>query len=219
VRLQGPCVRDLANLVLGSLRLVHEAEKRDTFPRCGRKGSTFVQALGSHGLQGKREVQRSVRLTVRYAVQRCWITTPYFLPPLRLMRAMIRSAARGVDVRLLTAGVSDVPIARAASQHIYGQFLNHGVRIFEMFDATLHAKTMVIDGLYSTVGSFNLDQFSDKRNLEVNVGMIDPDVARVVEQDFERNLSQAREVTLENWKRRTHWQRFVHWCAYQLTRL
>jgi cardiolipin synthase len=135
------------------------------------------------------------------------------------MRAMIRSATRGVDVRLLTAGVSDVPIARAASQHIYGQFLHHGVRIFEMFDATLHAKTMVIDGLYSTVGSFNLDQFSDKRNLEVNVGMIDPDVARVMEQDFERNLSQAREVTLENWKRRTRWQRFVHWCAYQLTRL
>src|SRR4029450_4040559 len=99
-----------------------------------------------------------------------------FCPPRRLMRAMIRSAKRGVDVRLLTAGVSDVPIARAAAQHIYGQFLKHGVPICEMSDSTLHAKTMVVDGLYSTVGSFNLDQISDKRNLEVNVGMIDPAV-------------------------------------------
>ena len=219
VRLEGPCVRDLADLVLGSMRLVRQVEKRDTLPRCGRKGETFVQALGSHGVHGKRAIQRAVRLTVRHAVQRCWITTPYFLPPRRLMRAMIRSAERGVDVRLLTAGVSDVPIARAAAQHIYGQFLRHGVRIFEMFDVTLHAKTMVIDGLYSTVGSFNLDQFSDKRNLEVNVGMIDPEVARTLEEDFERNLSQAREVTLDNWSRRTRWQRCVHWLAYQLTRL
>jgi cardiolipin synthase A/B len=219
MRLRGPCVRDLANVTLGSLNLVRDAPRRDPAPRAGRRGGTFVQVLSSFGWRGRRAIQRSIRLTVRHAVSHCLISTPYFLPPRRLMKAMTSAARRGVDVRVLTAGVSDVPMIRAASQHIYGQFLHKGVRIFEMFGTTLHAKTMTIDGLYGTVGSFNLDQWSDKRNLEVNVTMIDAQIARELEAQFEDNLKHAREVTLHTWRRRTRWQRAAHWTAYQLMRL
>jgi cardiolipin synthase len=219
-RLQGPCVRDLANVFLASWRVMRDdVERVDRVPRCSRKSATFAQVLASRGLLGRRTIQRAMRLTIRHAVGHCLITNPYFVPPQRIMTAIVRAAKRGVDVRILTSGQSDVPMVRRASQHIYGRFLKHGVRIYELYGTTLHAKTMTIDGLYSTIGSFNLDYWSYNRNLEVNVGMIDPAVAEVLEANFESDLQNATEVTLENWKKRTRWQRFLHWCAYQLMRL
>jgi cardiolipin synthase len=112
-----------------------------------------------------------------------------------------------------------VPVVHLAAQHTYDSFLHHGVRIYEMFSTTLHAKTIAIDGLYSTVGSFNLDTWSDKRNLEVNIAIIDPQVANEVQSQFFANLENAAEVTLENWQKRSLWRRLVHWAAYQLLRL
>ena len=218
-RLCGPCVRDLAAVTIASLGLVRDVPRREAGKRSRRCGRTFVQVLASRGGLGRRALQRAMRLTVRHSVERCWITNPYFLPPQRMMRAMKKAAKRGVDVRVLTAGRSDVPLVRAASQHIYGELLKHGVRIFEYFDSTLHAKTMTIDGLYGTVGSFNLDTWSDKRNLEVNVGMIDAEVARSLEAQFETNLTGAKEVVLDAWIKRSRWRRLLHWCAYQLMRL
>ncbi len=218
-RLCGPCVRDLAAVTVASLALVRDVSRREAGNRARRCGRTFVQVLASRGGLGRRALQRAMRLTVRHSVERCWITNPYFLPPQGMMRAMKKAAKRGVDVRVLTAGRSDVPIVRAASQHIYGELLKHGVRIFEYFNSTLHAKTMTIDGLYGTVGSFNLDTWSDKRNLEVNVGMIDAEVARALEEQFETNLKGAKEVVLDAWIKRSRWQRLIHWCAYQLMRL
>ncbi len=219
-RLQGPCVRHLTNVFLASWRIMRDdVERAARLPRCSRKAGTFAQVLASRGLHGRRAIQRATRLTVRHAVGDCLITNPYFLPPQRILTAIIHAAKRGVDVRILTSGESDVPIVRAASQHIYGRFLKHGVRIFELYGSTLHAKTMTIDGLYSTIGSFNLDEWSYRRNLEVNVAMIDTEVAGVLEQRIEDDLESAQEVTLKTLKKRTRWQRFIHWCAYSLMRL
>jgi cardiolipin synthase len=220
LRLQGPCVRHLANVFLSSLRLMRDdVERFDRFRRCARQGGTFAQVLSSRGLFGRRPIQRAMRLTIRHAVSQCLITNPYFVPPQRLMNAIVRAAKRGVDVRILTAGECDVPMVHRAAQHSYGRLLKHGVRIYELYGSTLHAKTMTIDGLYSSVGSFNLDHWSYHRNLEVNVGMIDAAVTATLNERFQQDLCEAKEVTLEKWKRRTRWQRFVHWCAYQLMRL
>ena len=219
LRVRGPVVRDLAAVTVKSLNLIRDVPAREAGTRSGRVGTIFAQVLSSRGALGRMSIQRAVRLTVRNAVDHCWITNPYFLPPQRTMTALVKAAKRGVAIRILTAGRSDVPIVRAASQHIYGRLLKHNVRIFEFFGATLHAKTMTIDGLYGTVGSFNLDTWSDKRNLEVIVGMIDEGTARTLEGQFDDNLREAEEVTLANWKKRRWWQRTMHWCAYQLMRL
>ena len=218
VKLEGPCVRDLAAVFASSWRALHKGPKR--LPkRPEAVGDTFTQVFASSGWQGRRPIQRALRMTIRNALQHCYITTPYFVPPLRLMRAINRAAKRGVDVRILTAGNSDVPIVRMAAQHIYGAFLRHGVRIYEMFDSTLHAKTLTIDGLYGTVGSFNLDTWSDKRNLEVNVAMIDPQVAGEIQSQFLNDIEGATEVTLDNWHKRPWWRRVLNWTAYQVLRL
>jgi cardiolipin synthase A/B len=217
-RLEGPCVRDLAAVLASSWRMV--THRRKPLPnRAPEAGDTLLQVLASRGVQGRRAIQRSVRFTVHNALRRCYITTPYFVPPLRLIHAMTRAAQRGVDVRVLTAGKCDVPIVKLAAQHIYGRLLRQGVRIFEIYDCTLHAKTIAIDGLYCTIGSFNLDQWSHKRNLEVNVGILDPRVTGEVERDLLSNLKTAKEVTLETWQKRTWWRRLLHWAAYQLLRV
>lgn len=221
VRLEGPCVRDLVDVFERSRSTsIGPQTKRRRLPRrsCA-KGESFVQVQESQGALGRRSIQRALRLTIRNALDHCYITTPYFVPPLRLVRTIRKAAQRGVDVRILTAGVSDVPIVSMASQHIYGGLLHHGVRIFEMIEPVLHAKRITIDGVYCSVGSFNLDTWSDKRNMECNVAIIDPAIAEDMHRLFLKNFESAREVTVDSWGKRSWWQRLVHWTAYQLMRL
>jgi cardiolipin synthase len=218
VQMHGPCVRDLAAVFVSSWRMATRQRRR--LPRRSQPaGATFVQVQASRGAHGRRSIQRALRLTVRNAVTHCYITTPYFIPPQRLVSAIKRAAERGVDVRILTAGVCDVPVVHLAAQHVYGSLLQHGVRIYEMYDSTLHAKTITIDGVYSTVGTFNLDTWSDKRNLEVNIAMIDPEIAREMCTNFVRDIGRACEITLHTWHKRPWWKRAIHWTAYQVLRL
>jgi cardiolipin synthase A/B len=119
----------------------------------------------------------------------------------------------------LTAGISDVPIAAIAARHLYGRLLRGGVKIFEMTKRTLHSKTATIDGIYASVGSFNLDRWSFARNLEVNVAVLDGDVALALEHQFEKDLELSREVKLEEHNARGWVDRVVGWIAYQLMRL
>ena len=243
MRIRGPSVRDLGQLVTdaipdeeavppsavslgaGSASAVSE---RDQSPRAegteagGRDGGgdgCLVQVLESNVGRQRRAIQRSMRMTVRRAVERCSFTTPYFVPPRRLMRALVSAAARGVEVRILTAGRSDVRMVHWASQHLYGRLLRRGIRIFELYPRALHAKTMAVDGVYCAVGSFNLDQWSDRRNLEVKVAILDRPTAERIEAQFERDLEGAREILLETWKDRTLPERLLHWAAYQLMRI
>src|SRR6185503_7826450 len=96
----------------------------------------------------RRAIQKALRLTLARTLERCYLSSPYFVPPVRLKRALVHAARRGVDVRVLTAGRSDVPIVRLASQHLYGRLLRKGVRIFELENRVLHAKTATVDGVY-----------------------------------------------------------------------
>jgi cardiolipin synthase len=218
MRLEGPCLRHLATVFAASWRMAaHESLALPN--RAEPVGRTFLQVQASSGRTGRRAIQRSLRLTIRHALKHCHITMSYFVPPPRLIRAINRAADHGVDVRILTAGVSDVPVVALAARHIYGQLLKHGVRIYEMFDSTLHAKTIAIDGIYTTVGSFNLDPWSDKRNLEVNVAIVDQAVAAEVEARFQSDIARASEITLDNWTKRPWWTRVVHWAAYQALKL
>lgn len=219
---EGPAVADLAGVVQSSLRAMGVRSRRVRGPIAPLAGGVVVQVLEANRLRNRSALQRTLRLTLERAVQRCAITTPYFVPPRRLRRAIARAALRGVEVRILTAGRSDVPMAALASQHVYEHFLRRGVRIFEYGHScprVLHAKCVSIDGVYATVGSFNFDTWSWNRNLEVNVGVLDPEIALELERHFEHDLECAREVTLAQVGKRSLWLRWLHACAYHLMRL
>lgn len=108
---------------------------------------------------------------------------------------------------------------RWASQHVYELFLKNGVQIFEYTARTLHAKSITIDGIYSTIGSFNLDRLSWRHNLELSVSTIDPDTAAQLESHFEEDIQNAKEVTLKDLKERPIFSKILHWTFYHLMSL
>lgn len=218
IEVNGPAVHDLAKLFLDTL---HETsgEEIEIQPQLVDDEGAFAQVLASNTRRNLYAIQRSMEVTLKQATQYCYITSPYFLPFSKLKKAMIKASGRGVDVRVLTAGLSDVPLMRMASQHVYGQFLKAGIRIYEMYQGTLHAKTATIDGVYGTVGSYNLDHWSARRNLEVNVSAWDPASAEELKAHFEKDLQSCHEVSLASWEKRSRFSRLIQWIAYQIMRL
>ena len=182
--------------------------------------SLFVQVLSSNLFRSSRRlIQRAMIITLQNAQHRAYITTPYFIPPARLLSPILSAPARGVDVRLLTAGhESDVPWSRWASMHIYHRLLSRGVRVFELQGRMLHAKTVCIDGLYASVGSFNFDRLS-VLNLELNLTVLDVEVVEQLEAQFFIDLQHSREVRQQDMQSRTWPERLLHWVCYRIALL
>ncbi len=217
--IEGPGVRDLAAIFISSYLTATGKKLQPAAPLMPLADGVFAQILGSDVRRRKRHIQRALYYTVGRSVRTCLLTTPYFVPPPRLLRALVRAARRGVDVRVLTAGLSDVPIAAVAARHLYGSLLRGGVRIFEMMGRTLHAKTASIDGIYASVGSFNLDRWSFTRNLEVSLTVVDPGLADLLASQFETDATLCREVRQEDYDARSLIDRALGWFAFQLMRL
>jgi cardiolipin synthase A/B len=217
---EGPAAAALAAIFASSFQTATSRVLPDRGqPPFPLSGGVFAQVLGSDARRRRRHIQRALYHTVGRCVRRCLLTTPYFVPPPRLLTALVRAARRGVDVRVLTAGLSDVPIASIAARHLYGRLLRGGVKVYEMSERTLHAKTATIDGVYASVGSFNLDRWSFGRNLEVNLTFVDEGLAAHLEDAFYEDLKLSREVKLEEHAARGPLERALGWLAYQLMRL
>lgn len=154
--------------------------------------------------RGQREMLTVLVALVAAARERLWITTPYFAPPTRALRLLASAARRGVDVRLLLPGArTDVPLVRHAAHGAYARLLAHGVRIYEYQRATLHAKTLVVDGHASLVGSSNLDFRSFWLNAECNVLLLDDQCGRALETLFKADLEGSIEMTAASWDERS----------------
>lgn len=179
----------------------------------------LIQVLRSNTRKNLYHIQKSIEESVNRAVNYCYFTTPYFLPSDGLRKALINAKKRKVDVKILTAGLSDVPLMRYASRHIYKEFLDHGIRIYEMEQKTLHAKLATIDGVYSLVGSYNLDHWSARRNLEINLAIIDQSTAITLKEQFDEDLKKSSEIDKNLFYARSKTRRFLCWLAYQLMRL
>jgi len=154
----------------------------------------------------------------RSAKQRIWLTTPYFVPDSRLRRRLIRAARRGVDVRVLTPAKNDVPITQWAARALYSALLKHGVRVFEYQPRVLHAKTLMVDDNWGTVGTANLDYRSLFVNAEVNLVASDERFCEALAQHFRADLEWSREIEQEHWRRRSWWHLARERLAWPLRR-
>ncbi len=147
------------------------------------------------------------------------ITTPYFLPDRALRRRLAASASRGVKIHVIVPGArSDQRLVRLASRRLYGELLAAGVRIFEYQPAMIHAKTLIVDEAWAVVGTTNIDNRSFEHNDEVNLAMRDPAIARQLIEQFEADLADCREVTLDAWRRRPVWEKAAKPFAWILER-
>jgi cardiolipin synthase A/B len=136
-----------------------------------------------------------------------FVTMAYFAPGEDLIDALCDAALRGVDVQLILPSVSDFSPVLYAGQSYYQRLLKSGVKIFELQSAVLHAKTAVIDGVVSTIGSSNLDWRSFTSNYEVNAVMMGEDFGDAMTKMFRDDLAASRQVVLIEWEKRSLWRR------------
>lgn len=177
-----------------------------------------VRALGEAFFRHQSDIFRAYVARIVAARSRVWIRNSYFVPDGRVLRALVRAARRGVDVRLLLPGVSDVTLVQLASRSVYQRLFDAGIRIFEWPDLVLHAKSAVVDDDWATVGTFNLDHLSWRVHLEVNVAIEDPRFAREMVHSFERDFDAAGEVDARAHLYRPLLERWLQRVAYSLRR-
>lgn len=214
--LSGPCVADWETLFTqcwkqwSQQRIADPQRPPGTLP-----GAADAQVVG-HNHAGGRPVMRSVLSAIGKARRRVWIATAYFVPTVRLRRALLRAARRGVDVRLLLAGPrSDHPAVWHAGRRFYGRLLRGGVRIFEYQPRFLHAKMVLCDD-WASIGSSNLDHWTLRWNLEANQTVMDPAFARELAALFSADFEHSVEWTDSSWRNRGLWLRFLERVAGSL---
>jgi cardiolipin synthase A/B len=207
VRVEGPVVR--------ALQAAFAEPWRETtgvllggdayFPEIQGTGKLSGQSVKSSPVGGAAEAYMLFLLALDGARSSIKITNPYFVPDTPMMDAMERAVARGVRVEVIMAGEAETTldrIVRKASQAMFGRALAAGIKIHEYRGARLHAKTITVDGRWSTVGSANLDRRSFAINHELNLAFDDPGLARELERIFADDLTRTHEVTLAEWRKR-----------------
>ncbi len=218
VRIEGPVVAELQQLYLDHWRASSHRppQSANYFPPLAVAGDHPIAVTACDAGRRRNPLYRALLAAIDGAEQRIYMTSAYFVPTRRLIRRLSAAARRGVDVQLALPGVSDVWAPLAAGRSVYGRLLASGVRIFERHNAMLHAKTVVIDGVWSTVGSSNMDWRSLLHNAEANVVVLDPAFGAKMEELFHCDIAQSEEVTHERWSRRSVLARTTEWLARKL---
>ncbi len=217
VLVRGPVVDDLSRL----FRAVWTGAGGDFFHLAGRQGAAGEQggvlaAVISSGIAERLQFMRAYLHAIRSADQQIDIMNAYFIPGIIVRRALKQAVERGVKVRLIVPGNSDVKAVQYASTYLYGRLLRSGVRIFEWPREMMHAKTAVIDGVWTTIGSYNFDNQSLVANLEVALVVIDRPIAEEMTAHFESDLTRCIEIDGEQWNKRGLVKRSLQWGAYRV---
>jgi cardiolipin synthase A/B len=218
VELRGTSVHELQRLFLNSWSKQGCAEQpvRDHFPLVQSDGLHAVAIVGSSpdGMLSRMYLLLTAGIT--YSTRNVWLTTAYFAPDPNTINALTAAAKRGVDVRLLLPGFTDSFLAFHAGRSHYEKLLTAGVKIYEQREVLLHAKTVVIDGVWSSIGSSNVDWRSFCHNDEVNAVFVGSNFGGEMEKVFEDDIKQAHQVTLEEWQARGAIFRLREWISRQI---
>ncbi len=180
------------------------------YPNLDPVGETTAFVIRSSPSDRATASRVTFQLLMEGADRHVHISTPYFLPDRALRRSLRSIAKRGVEVQVIVPGrYTDQRWVRLASRRMWGELLRDGVRIFEYRATMTHAKVLIVDGLWAVLGTTNIDNRSFEHNDEVNVGLRDRSVAARLQEDYERDLGDSHEVTLEAWRRRPLWEKVV----------
>lgn len=215
VMVRGPVVAQLDELFARTWReqSCPDPIERPLIAKPGPAGGMAMRVVAADPTSQRSELYVALLSALDHAQVRAWLTYGYFVPDERTLRTLTDAARRGVDVRLVLPGFSDFWVPLYAGRSHYGELLDAGVRVFERRDALLHAKTAVIDGVWSSVGSTNLDWRSFVHNFEADVLVLDGKFAGEMEALFRRDEGTSHEVTLDEWKNRGLKNRLLEWFA------
>ena len=204
VRVQGPVVADFQKLFLATW----EKQKGDAmvprnyFPLAANRGNEVVHAIGSSPDDAYSMIYATLISAIDSAETSVHLTNAYFVPDPQLLAALKDAARRGVDVSLILPSHTDSWMVYNAGRSHYANLLASGVKIHERRGALLHAKTAVIDGVWSTIGSTNLDWRSFLYNDEVNAVVLGPDFGTQMQTMFDADIAVSNIITKESWSER-----------------
>jgi cardiolipin synthase len=199
---RGPVVADLQVAFEGMWRRARGVPTTDAAPGPSSEPKGDAAALVVGDRPGTGRVAATYAWLADHAEDSIELTDAYFVAPPLVTDALIRAARRGVRVRLLVPGRNNHPGMGLAARRIYAPLLAAGAEIFEWDGVMLHAKTAVVDGVITLVGSSNLDPFSLKRNYELNLLVGDPAIGQRMRELFAGDLREATQVVAEEWGRR-----------------
>jgi cardiolipin synthase A/B len=179
------------------------------FPPLSSAGGVPAQAIASSKADASSRAKLMLYMAIQAARSRIWIENAYFVPDRQIRRGLLEAVRRGVDVKVVVPGRHiDIPIVRMASRFYYGELLDGGVQLYEYRPTMLHNKVMVVDGIWSTIGSINFVNRSMRKNAEANVAVYDRSFAAAVEQTIQQDMAVSERFTREKWEKRGLLARF-----------
>lgn len=217
IKIEGPAVAALQWVFLDTWAGRQSPDLPDSnfFPPLKKAGDKLVRVLAS-APDGEHEIYTAYVQAIHAAQNSIHITCAYFVPDAQILQALSDAARRGVDVKIILPGVTDNGLVFYAAQSFYSEMLAAGIRIYQLQVAVLHAKTAVIDALWATVGSTNIDTRSFLHNNEINVVVFGEEFANAMEDAFAEDLRHSVEITGATWEQRPPGNRFKEWVARRL---
>ena len=221
IQIEGPVVAEFQKLFLQTWAKQHGAPlaEKNYFPPLKPEGQDIVRAIGSTSDDPYSLIYLTLISAIGNAEKHVRLTNAYFVPDRQLRLALTDAAARGVEVQLILPSQSDSSLVFHAGRAHYDGLLQGGVQIFERQGALLHSKTAVIDGVWSTVGSTNLDWRSFLSNDELNAIVLGPDFATQMQAMFEKDLKASTRIEPQAWANRPLDLKLKEWLSQLWARL
>lgn len=173
------------------------------FPQPSAKGKEVIRAIGSSADEGTTQYYSTLISAINSAESSIYLTNAYFVPDAQFLDALKAAVARGTDVKIILPGQTDSGLVFHAGRSFYTDLLQNGVKIFERREKLLHAKTALIDGVWSSVGSTNLDWRSFLHNDEINAIVLGTDFGLQMKAMFDKDLAASEQITLQKWQDRS----------------
>ncbi len=216
VQIEGPAVAEFQKLFLDTWQKQNgpKLSERNYFPDLKEEGNAMVRVVGSTPGQSNRITFIVYVSAITFAEHSVHLTNAYFIPDDQIIDAFTDAARRGVDVKIILPSTSDSSLVLYAARYNYSKLLKSGVKLFERRNALLHAKTAVIDSVWSTVGSTNMDFWSFLSDDEVNAVILSREFAIEMEKMFARDIAESDQIKWEEWKERPLLPRIREWFAH-----
>ncbi len=218
VQIEGPAVAEFQKLFLDTWSKQNgpKLSERNYYPKMKEDGNALVRVIGSTPGSDNRITFIVYVAAITFAEHSIHLTNAYFIPDDQILKAFTDAARRGVDTKIILPGTTDSEVALYAARYNYSELLKAGVKIYERRNALMHAKTAVIDGVWSTVGSTNLDYRSLLSNDEVNAVVLSREFAAEMEKAFAKDLVESHQIKSEEWEKRPLSSKMREWFAHLL---
>ena len=209
LQIDGPVAAEFQKLFIATWEKQKGAPlaPRQYYPNLTRQGDEVVHAIGGSPDEPYSLIYATLISAIDSAEKEVLLTNAYFVPDPQLVASLKNAVTRGIDVKIVLPSRTDSALVFNASRSHYDELLRGGIQIYERQNALLHAKTVLIDGVWSTVGSTNLDWRSFLHNQEVTAVVLGTEFGSQMRAAFDQDMAASQQVTLEQWERRSPLQR------------